>query len=111
MGIGPMFRFKSTCLAIALLTSACATPYEQEGLLGGLNETQLGPNVWRISFQGNGFTTTQRAEDFVLLRGAELALKNGYSYFGLASSRVDTSYSAHTTPTVTTTNANVNANA
>jgi hypothetical protein len=91
---------------LAVLVSGCATPYEQEGLLGGLNETQVGPNVWRISFQGNGFTTTDRAEDFVLLRGADLALKNGFSYFGLASSRVDKSYGAITTPVTTTTNAN-----
>ena len=100
-----MFR-KIGLLCAAGLLSACATPYEQEGLVGGLSETQLGPNVWRISFQGNGFTSTQRTEDFVLLRGAELALKNGYVYFGLASSRVDTSYSAHTTPVTTVTNAN-----
>ena len=104
-----MLKKISLLCAAAALLSGCATPYRQEGFLGGLNETQVGPNVWRISFQGNGFTTTERAEDFVLLRGAELALKNGYSYFGLASSRVNTTYSAHTTPVTTTTNANAYA--
>lgn len=55
---------------------------------GGYEETQLAPNVWRVSFTGNGFTTAEQTQDFALLRSAELATKNGYRYFGFASGSV-----------------------
>ena len=61
--------------------TACATPYQKSGLGGGFIETQLSQNVWKINFNGNQFTKMRRATDFCLLRGAELALENGYKYF------------------------------
>ena len=70
-------------LGVFLLSSltACATPYQKRGLGGGFIETQLSQNVWKINFNGNQFTKMRRATDFCLLRGAELALENGYKYF------------------------------
>jgi hypothetical protein len=96
-------------MLVSALLVGCATPYEKDGLLGGFDETQIGPNVWRVTFQGNGFTSSERAEDLVLLRSAELTVKNGYSYFGFASSRLSASQMAVTTPVTTTTNANAYA--
>ena len=74
------------CALAAAALTGCATPYQPQSLLGGLSETQLGPDVYKIYFNGNGFTSRQRAQDFVMLRGAELCLKSGYHYFGLMSS-------------------------
>ncbi len=70
-------------LGVFLLSflTACATPYQKGGLGGGFIETQLSQNVWKINFNGNQFTKMRRATDFCLLRGAELALENGYKYF------------------------------
>ena len=59
-------------LAAALL--GCATAYQPQGLSGGFTETQLAPDVWRVSFSGNGYTKGERAEDFAMLRSAELTL-------------------------------------
>jgi hypothetical protein len=95
-------KFLSAAIVIALL-AGCATPYQQHGYLGGFEETQLAPNVWRVSFKGNQYTSSERAEDFALLRAADLTLQSGYSYFGLASARVGASVSAYTTPVTTTT--------
>lgn len=81
-------RFVMAVLGLTL--AGCSTPYGPSGLLGGFEETQLAPNAWRVSFTGNGFTTQEQTQDFVLLRSAELALKNRYSYFGFASESVRT---------------------
>lgn len=75
---------------VMLLTTlaGCSTSYGPSGLTGGYEETQLAPNVWRVSFTGNGYTTQERTQDFALLRSAELTIKTGYRYFGFASAAV-----------------------
>jgi hypothetical protein len=34
----------------------CATGYQAQGFTGGFDETQLSPNVYRVTFKGNGYT-------------------------------------------------------
>lgn len=68
------------CL-IALIVAGCATPYQRSGLAGGFEETQLGENIFRVNFTGNGYTSKQRAQDFTLLRCAELSAEQGFPYF------------------------------
>lgn len=63
----------------AITLTACMTPYTSDGLLGGYSETQVAENVWKVSFQGNGYTSRERAENMALLRSAELTLQEGYS--------------------------------
>lgn len=79
-------RVSAIMLAVAL--AGCSTGYGPSGLTGGYEETQIAPNVWRVSFTGNGFTTPEQTQDFALLRSAELAAKNGYRYFAFASGGV-----------------------
>jgi len=99
----------NTFAAMALLlVFGCSTPYKSNGLMGGFSETQLDENVFRVSFRGNGFTNPERAADLSLLRAAELARNNGYSYFIIVDSQSYSKYSAVTTPTTTTTTAQIN---
>ena len=84
---------------IALAMLACATPYQRQGYRGGFSETQLDENVFRVSFNGNGFTSGGRAVDFALLRSAELARERGYHYFVIVEKTGGYSYSSYTTPT------------
>lgn len=86
-------------LCLVAILSGCATAYQREGFSGGFSETQLGENVWRVSFEGNGYTKVQKAEDFALLRSAELTLEKGYTHFGLVDSRSSRGKGAFTTPT------------
>ena len=88
---------------LAGVLASCASPYKPAGFGGGFSETQLGENVWRVSFRGNGYTAGERAEDFALLRSAELTLSNGFTHFAFANSRVDSSMAAVTSPTVSQT--------
>ena len=68
--------------SLLVLLAGCATGYGQKGMFsGGFEETQLGPDMYSVSFSGNGSTSMARAADFTLLRSAELALENGYPFF------------------------------
>lgn len=92
-----------------LLLTACATGYQNSGFTGGFKDTQLAPDVFRVSFAGNGFTSSDRVQDFALFRAAELTLANDARYFAVMSSadqsRTDTHVtpgSSHTTGTIST---------
>ena len=75
-------------LVVALLLASCATGYGQKSFFsGGFEDTQLGPDIFRISFSGNDSTSMARTKDFALLRSAELALENGYPYFVVVNER------------------------
>ena len=95
----------AAALALTMLT-ACATPYQKLGAMGGFDETRLAPNVWRVTFKGNGYTSTDRAEDLVLLRSAELAMQYGFPFFGFQSTRVETTEGSYTTPVTTVASGN-----
>ncbi len=86
-----------------ILVAGCATGYQQNSFTGGFSETQLDTNVFRITFKGNGFTGSERAEEMALLRSAELALNYGFSHFAIVDSTSRTNYSSFTTPTQTQT--------
>lgn len=96
-----MSRIFLIFLSVAVV--GCATRYQSEGFSGGFTHTQLAPNMFDVNFSGNGFTSSQRASDFALLRAAELTIGAGYSYFGIMASGTETSHSSFTTPGTATT--------
>ena len=63
----------------------------------------MAENVWRVNFCGNGYTRGTKAEDFALLRSAELALANGFTHFAIMESKTGSTVTAVTTPTTSTT--------
>ena len=93
-----------SCLALSIL-AACATGYHSKGYTGGFSETRLDENVFQVRFNGNAYTSGERASDFTLLRSAELAREHGYGYFVIVQSRAGYSYSTYTTPTESRTTA------
>jgi len=76
----------------------CATPYQFKAFRGGYSETQLAPDVFRIYFRGNAYTSTERAQDFALLRAAELARERGFAYFAVVDETSSSSVHTYTTP-------------
>jgi hypothetical protein len=86
--------------------AGCATSYQSNSLTGGYSQTQLAPDVFRVSFRGNGYTTPERAQDYALLRASELTLEKGFTCFALVDEKsstttqgITTAGSAHTTGT------------
>jgi hypothetical protein len=93
---------KLTILAFAAL-SACATGYHSGNFTGGFEEIALAPNVYQVSFAGNGFTSAERVQAMVLLRSADLTLQKGFRYFGIADASTSSKLATFTSPTTTNT--------
>lgn len=88
---------------LSALLAGCATGYQAQGLSGGYSSTQYAPNIFNVSFSGNGFTGRGKAADFALLRSAEITIENGFRYFSIANTDNSVSNSTYTTPTTTNT--------
>jgi hypothetical protein len=82
-----------------ILLASCATPYQPKGFTGGFSETPLSENTFRVYFRGNGYTGEERAEDFTLLRSAQLAEEHGFPYFIIVDENSASSLAAMSTPT------------
>jgi len=95
-------------LSIILLLGGCATAYQPQGMMGGSSETQLDTNVFTVTFNGNGYTGRDKANDYALLRSAELVLEHGFKYFVIVDAQQYSKNSTYTTPTTATTNVNAN---
>ncbi len=86
----------------------CATEYGAKSFwAGGFEETQLAPDVYRVTFSANDSTTMVRTSDFALLRAAELALENGYPYFEILDAKQWVNTDVYSTPVTTTTTGSV----
>jgi hypothetical protein len=89
----------SSIVFLSALLSGCATAYQQQSFSGGYSETQLGENIFQVSFRGNGYTRRERASDFSLLRSAAVALEHGFRYFVIVESEKGSKLGTYTTPT------------
>jgi hypothetical protein len=90
---------KLICLFVmAMLVSGCATGYQRQSWTGGYTDMKLQDDIFKVSFKGNAYCHQERAEDFVLLRSAEVAIENGYKYFIIIDERSATRTSTYTTP-------------
>lgn len=74
-------------LALLLIITGCATQYGKQGFTGGYKETQLAPDVWRVTMQGNAYVSAERMSDYALLRASELCLESGYQYFAIVDEK------------------------
>lgn len=90
-------------LAISFL-SGCATSYQPNGFGGGYSEMALSNDEYRVIFRGNGFTSSDLVQSYVLRRSAELTLNKGYKYFLILDSGTDVNREVVQTPTTVHTN-------
>lgn len=93
---------------IGVICSGCATGYQTQSFTGGYTSMPIQDGVFRVSFVGNGYTSAQRATDFALLRSAEVALENEYSYFVILGENRDSKTMTYTTPVTANTTGNLN---
>jgi len=78
-----------------LTVSGCATPYQAKGLTGGFTETRLSEDAYQVQFEGNGYTSQEKASRFILRRCAELSLEHGKRYFTVTSNESQSSSSGY----------------
>jgi hypothetical protein len=78
--------------ASAALLSACATSYSAMSWTGGYQEAQVSPDVWRVTFSGNGYTTKETTQTYWLYHCAQLTLSKGFDGFTIVSNLQLTSF-------------------
>jgi hypothetical protein len=100
---GCAMRWCVAILAFALL-GGCATKYQQMGLTGGVAAEPLMTDIYRIVARGNGYTSADRVQDFVLLKAAETTLAAGGSHFLILEQSDRTKVDIGQTPGVVQTN-------
>ena len=67
-------------LFFVITLAGCSSTYQPNGFSGGFLETALGGDFYKVTFNGNGYTSPEKVNDFAILRAAELALKNEYTH-------------------------------
>jgi hypothetical protein len=102
----------SAALATALLLAvpvlgglaACesATPYQPnvhgQATSGGYSEIRIEPDRWRVNFAGNGMTSRETVEGYLLFRAAELTLQNGGDWFAIVDRNTDSKSHSYVQP-------------
>jgi hypothetical protein len=74
-------RLVAILLVAVLALSACSSLYHAENAKGGYSDTRVDVNVFRVTFKGKSGLVQSQTNDMALLRGAELALRNGFGFF------------------------------
>jgi hypothetical protein len=77
----PSNLLKVLILGVFLTVAGCATGYYPAGWDGGYADLQVASGVFRVSFQGNYYTSGDQVRDMALLRAADIAIQNGAPYF------------------------------
>jgi hypothetical protein len=85
--LGLRYRAALLCLVgVNLLLAGCASGYRQNLFLngGGYNESKIDDTTYLVSFNGNGYTSSDRVWNFWIYRCAELTKEKGYANFTLS---------------------------
>jgi hypothetical protein len=90
--------------ACAILLVSCATKYQDMGFTGGVAAEPVMTDVYRIVARGNGYTSPDRVQDFVLMKAAETTLAAGGNYFVIVNEADRTNVVSGQTPATMQTN-------
>ena len=74
-------------IIIVSLLGGCATVYQNSSgsITGGHGAKNLEGDIYRVSFYGNGYTTTETVQTYWLYKCAEVAIENGFEAFEILS--------------------------
>lgn len=68
-------------ILFTLIISACSTPYQSVGLMGGVKVTRIDDNVFQVNSITNGYTSLQTEREYALRKAAETSLELNCTYF------------------------------
>lgn len=89
-----------SALFILSVLTGCATGYQSAGFGGfGYTEMALSKNSYVVSFKGNGVTSVDTVQSYLLRRCAELTLRKGYRYFVIMDGKTSVDSAVIETPT------------
>ncbi|PCI53854.1 MAG: hypothetical protein COB36_11485 [Alphaproteobacteria bacterium] len=87
---------KHLIIIMAVLLSGCASYSETT------QSQQLGANVHRVSMRGNALNSSTDAQDYALLKAAEITIDSGNRYFVITNSQDKTRRTSYTKPGTST---------
>jgi hypothetical protein len=76
-----MFRQTVGIVFFACWISACATPYQESGVRGGVMAKRISEDTIQVVANGNGFTEVSTIQQYVLRKAAETTISYGYDQF------------------------------
>ena len=79
-------RVVASVLLIAL-ACGCATGYGKKTFRFGYTDSQIDSNTFMVTFSGNGYTSDELIQKYVLHRAAEVTIAAGYDYFVIVNAR------------------------
>lgn len=68
------------------------------------SQIALEPDVYKVSYRGHPFASSEDVEDYVLRRCAKLTIKKGYNYFLIMAENASNEGGYYTTPATMHTN-------
>src|SRR5437016_5224063 len=98
----------STTIIIMLSLVGCMSPYQPSGLGGGYTDMALSNDTYFVTFRGNGFTSSDVVQSYVLRRAAELTINKGYKFFVVMNGGTNASSEIVRTPATVQTHASGN---
>jgi hypothetical protein len=99
---------KIVTVLFIIILAGCVSPYEKLGLGGGFSDFALTDGTYKISFRGNGYSSAELVQNYLLRRCAEITLQRGYKYFVILGANTSTKRFAWTTPAQIQSNSNGN---
>ncbi len=90
------------------MVAGCSTGYHRQGFSGEYTDMCIQDDVYQVFFNGNGYTSSQKAADFALLRCAEITLEKSCKYFSVLNENSGSETSLYTTPATTYHSGSVN---
>ena len=83
---------------LLLLLNACAKPLQPDNYGDLISSTRVDQDTFLVSSPGGANSEDKKSVDLSLLRSAEIALENGFSYFVIveSDSQQDSAYEATT---------------
>lgn len=72
-----------------VMLSACTTPYQEMGALGGVAVTRIDSTSARVTAAVNGYTDRTVAANYALLKAAETTQQSGFGHFAIVSDQSD----------------------
>lgn len=84
---------------LCFLLTGCITPYQRMSWGYGYSDIALAPDIYKVIFKGNAATSSDTVQNYALRRCAEIAFREGYSYFIILSGNTSVARSYYSTPT------------
>lgn len=74
-------------LLVVTFLAGCATPYQDSSgaFTGGWDVKHLEGDIYRVSFYGNGYTSSETVQTYWLYKCSELAIEKGFDGFEILS--------------------------